>query len=843
MLVPIKILLDEAKKPFVPYVTTNSVLVQDTDKTLQDELDNMYTKEETNELVNTGDANTLSSAKSYTDEVVNTGNTNTLNAAKEYTDEAVRTGDANTLNSAKEYTDDALANFEGGITEEQVDEKINTAKSDLTSAYTAADTTTLNSAKSYTDSKFNDAGSVVVNPIVTIKEALTFQVIGATVRCYNSALSNLSDGKMFTVTFPESDTTYTDLELYDEAWRGSGAGWKITNVQDYSLLSGQTCIVQARIADSNYTFTVVDVLTSTESVKKNLKDVLVTTCEATNIQHVAQTYYVYDEALRNPTHNQLFVITVPELGVTDETVYFYYTAQSGSYNGYLLTDVKSEEVSNQKILVQAKVVEDTTTFELVSILPTRNLILNKIDDYLITTCEATNTKMQYIAQTYYVYDLRLRNPAHNQLFIITIPELPVAGKRVRFWYISQSGNIRGYVLTNAKSNDISNQKILVQAKVDGNDTTFELVNIVPESPVYISDFEQEQIQQTSGSTTFYNRIYSTSFKPATVGQLFYLSVPELTEAEKYNVIRIDDNSETSYPSRGYTVLNAEAKDISGQVVLLRIKTVSNGTFLSGTSEIVGIVPKTITSNDVVKKVEDFTKEHIYQAQHGKSYTRFYSPSFVPKYVGELFIVQIPEVDADFYDTVILDERSETSYPSRGYSIINVKDVSEIRNSTVLLRVRSVRSSSSSSGECELVGVVKALPRVYDGYGIHFSGNDINITTEIGVIYRKNIFIEYNTKSGYGRFFGSFAIFNTSAAGNGDVTISLPTGIEDPDFRIGEVLYVTVLLNSATKQIDPMTIPFTWDNNLKAFKANPGAIQQNMIAGFIIPTQDLKIKNV
>ena len=694
MLVPIKILLDEAKKPFVPYVPSNSIVIQGTDKTVEDALNERYTKTETDELVNTGDTNTL--------------------------------------NSAKAYTDDALANFEGGITEAQVDEKINTAKTDLTAAYSAADTTTLNSAKSYTDSKFDDAGSVVANPIVTIKEALELQVIGETVRLYNSALRNVSDGKMFTVTFPERDISYTDLRLYYEYWYGGGAGWKITNTQDYSLISGQTCIVQAREADGTYTFTILDVLTNPTSVKKNLKDVLITTCEATNMQYVGQTYYVYDEALRNPTHNQLFIITIPTLTQTSDVVKFWSSQQSAYFEGYTLTNAKPIDVSNQKILIQAKVVEDTTTFE--------------------------------------------------------------------------------------------------------------LVNIVTEGTVYISDFEQEQEQYTSASTIFYNRIYSTSFKPATVGQLFCLSVPKLTEAEKYNVIRIDDNSESSLPGRGYSVLNAEAKDISGQVVLLRIKTVSNGSYLSGTSEIVGIVPKTITSNDVVKKVEDFTIEKV-NGSGNKKYTRFYSTSFVPKYVGELFIVQIPDIDDSTYNLVILDERSETAYPTRGYSLINVTDVSEIRNSTVLLRVRSVRSSSSSNGVCEIVSVLKAKPQVYDGTGILYQGNDIAVTTAIGSVYRKDVFIEYNTNSGYGRFFGSFTIFNPGAAGNGDVTIKLPEGIGEPDFGIGEALYVTVLINSATKQLDARTVQFTWDNNLKAFKTNPGAIAQNMIVGFIIPTQDLKIKNV
>ena len=574
MLVPIKILLDEAKKPFVPYVTTNSVLVQDTDKTLQDELDNMYTKEETNELVNTGDANTLSSAKSYTDEIVNTGNTNTLEAAKEYTDEAVRTGDANTLNSAKEYTDDALANFEGGITEQQVDEKINTAKSDLTSAYTAADTNTLNSARSYTDSKFNDAGSVVVNPIVTIKEALEFQIIGATVRCYNSALSNLSDGKMFTVTFPENDTTYTDLELYDEAWRGSGAGWKITNVQDYSLLSGQTCIVQARMGASDYTFIVVDVLTSTESVKKNLKDVLVTTCKNPNEQYVGQQYYVYDEALRNPVHNQLFIITIPVLSAADKYVRFWYQNQGGSMSGYLLTNAKSNDISNQKILMQANINEDITSFELVSILPTKELISNKISDLLITDCGTGNHNQ--VGNTYYVYSESFGIPVDKQLFTIQMPELPGSDNTVLFYNENQNSSYTGWLLNGVKALDVSNQHLLVRANIVGDVINFNIVGMLPSKEIIVDKISDLLITDcgTGGleqvSTYYY--VYSESFGVPVDKQLFTIKMPALP-GDDYTVLFYNEYQGSS--RTGWLLNGVKAKDVSNQLLLVQANVVQD----------------------------------------------------------------------------------------------------------------------------------------------------------------------------------------------------------------------------------------------------------------------------
>ena len=769
MLVPIKILLDEAKKPFVPYVTTNSVLVQDTDKTLQDELDNMYTKEETNELVNTGDANTLSSAKSYTDEVVNTGNTNTLNAAKEYTDEAVRTGDANTLNSAKEYTDDALANFEGGITEQQVDEKINTAKSDLTSAYTAADTNTLNSARSYTDSKFNDAGSVVVNPIATIKEELTLQFYGQSVRLYNSALEDISDGKMFTVTFPKSSTSYTYLELYYKYRNSSGTGWRITNVQDYSLLSGQTCIVQARMGASDYTFTVVDVLTSTESVKKNLKDVLVTTCEATNQQYVGQTYYVYDEALRNPAHNQLFIITIPVLPAADKYVRFWYQNQGGSMSGYLLTNAKSNDISNQKILIQAKITGDTTTFELVSILPTKELISNKISDLLITNCGTGG--LDRSGNTYYVYSEAFGVPVDKQLFTIQMPSLPASEYYVRFYNRSQNSSYTGWLLNGVKAVDVSNQRLLVQANIVGDVISFDVVSVLPTKEIIVDKISDLLI--TDCGTGNYNRsgntyyVYSESFGVPVNKQLFTIQMPELPASEYY-VRFYNRNQGSSYT--GWLLNGVKALDVSNQHLLVQANV--NEDLIS--FNVIGMLPSKET---IVDKISDLliTDCGTGGREQVSTYYYVYSTSFGIPVDKQLFTIQMPELPGSDYTVSFYNRSQNSSYTGWRLKDVKAKDVS---NQLLLVQanvVEDVISFSVIAGK--KVDTIMNLADV--------SEHTPMITSTIGTVYNPYISNTYIGGNQY-KLSGFFSVQNTSNEGNGTVTIHpllLPTPSGTPATKL------------------------------------------------------------
>ena len=48
---PIKVLLDEDKNVFIPFITTNAVLVNGTDETAADQIANRYTKQEVDNIL------------------------------------------------------------------------------------------------------------------------------------------------------------------------------------------------------------------------------------------------------------------------------------------------------------------------------------------------------------------------------------------------------------------------------------------------------------------------------------------------------------------------------------------------------------------------------------------------------------------------------------------------------------------------------------------------------------------------------------------------------------------------------------------------------------------------
>ena len=50
-LYPTKVLLDKNKKPFIPFVTAESIKFNNTDKSLADMLYNRYTKEEVDDII------------------------------------------------------------------------------------------------------------------------------------------------------------------------------------------------------------------------------------------------------------------------------------------------------------------------------------------------------------------------------------------------------------------------------------------------------------------------------------------------------------------------------------------------------------------------------------------------------------------------------------------------------------------------------------------------------------------------------------------------------------------------------------------------------------------------
>ena len=308
--------------------------------------------------------------------------------------------------------------------------------------------------------------------ITTITSELTFQLVGDTARYYNDALRNPSDNELFVVTFPDTDSTYTNVELYYQSWTGSGAGWKITNITGVKDIKGQTLLVQARGTDT-ITFEVISLLPTKDLIENKISDLLVTNCGTGTMQQVGETYYVYAEAFGNPIDKQLFTIQMPNLSASDYDVKFYNTSQSGSYSGWLLNNVKALDVSNQLLLVQVSAVEDATSFNVAGILPSKEIIADKISDLLVTNCGTGNTNQA--GETYYVYSEAFGAPVDKQLFTIQMPILSASDYDVKFYNSSQSGSYSGWVLNGIKASDVSNQLLLVQASVVDSTTTFNIV--------------------------------------------------------------------------------------------------------------------------------------------------------------------------------------------------------------------------------------------------------------------------------------------------------------------------------------------------------------------------------
>lgn len=119
---------------------------------------------------------------------------------------------------------------------------------------------------------------------------------------------------------------------------------------------------------------------------------IITNCGSGNVQQNEQTYYIYSEAFGTPTDKQLFIIQMLELAKGSYDVKFYNASQSGSYNGWLLNNVKASDVSKQLLLVQANVVEEAISFNVVGVLPpTYNFSLMDADNCNITTTAGSVT--------------------------------------------------------------------------------------------------------------------------------------------------------------------------------------------------------------------------------------------------------------------------------------------------------------------------------------------------------------------------------------------------------------------------------------------------------------------
>ena len=312
--------------------------------------------------------------------------------------------------------------------------------------------------------------------ITTITSELSYQGTRNTARYYNSGLRNPSNNELFVVTFPDTDTPYTNVELYYEIYSGGGAGWKITNISGANDIKGQTVLVQARVSDT-ITFEVISLIPTKDLIQNKIGDLLITNCGSGNINTVGTTYYVYAEAFGTPVDKQLFTIQMPTLPESDYGIKFYNKNQSGSssYSGWILNGVKTIDVSNGLLLVQASVVEEATTFNVVGILPSKEIIVDKISDLLITDCGTGN--INTVGTTYYVYAEAFGTPVDKQLFTIQMPTLPESDNKVRFYNKNQNGSssYKGWTLNDVVAWEVSNGLLLVQANVVEDVTTFNVI--------------------------------------------------------------------------------------------------------------------------------------------------------------------------------------------------------------------------------------------------------------------------------------------------------------------------------------------------------------------------------
>ena len=300
-------------------------------------------KSDVNNQINTFEENMNTNFNSFKTEIE--GNFNTLE------------GEFNTL---KTYVDNYFANL-------NLDDEVSAVIQKMYSDGTLADIIN-EQIFNELNTKIDDLQEQVNNIelITTITNELTYQAVGSGVRYYDSSLRNPSDNELFIVTFPDTDSTSTDVELYYEAWRSGGAGWKITNISGVKDLRGQTLLVQARRSDT-ITFEVISTQPTKELIQNKISDLLITDCGTGRVNQAGEFYYVYSQNFGVPVDKQLFTIQMPELPQSDNTVLFFNESQSGSsYGGWKLNNVKASDVSNGLLLVQASVVDTTISFNVIA---------------------------------------------------------------------------------------------------------------------------------------------------------------------------------------------------------------------------------------------------------------------------------------------------------------------------------------------------------------------------------------------------------------------------------------------------------------------------------------------
>lgn len=313
---------------------------------------------------------------------------------------------------------------------------------------------------------------------------------------------------------------------------------------------------------------------------------LVTSIESPlTYQKAGRTSRYYNSAFNSPKDNTLYIATFPNEGNSYTDVEVYYTLWSGGGAGWKITNITSDsDVKGQTVLLQAHV-GDSTTFTVVSILPSTEFIKGKIEDLLITPCG--NGMLQTTGKSYYVYNSTLASPTDNQLYVIAMPELPNNDYTVNLYDRNQTGGYTGWKITNVSPIDVSEQTILVQAHVSDSTITFTNVGTIPTKKLITSKIGDLLITtcgvgtlQTFGHTYI---VYNSNLQDASNNQLFIITMPKLANSSYttylYYTSQMGANSK-------YAINNALTEDISGQTILIQASVLDSDISFN----VIGIIP-------------------------------------------------------------------------------------------------------------------------------------------------------------------------------------------------------------------------------------------------------------
>lgn len=154
---PIKVLLDEHRVPFIPFITSNAIVINDSDETIQDVFDDTYRKEEVDQIIH--DLGTIQRlcgrVDTYQDLPANPQPGDTWIVG--------RVSDTNKTEYVWTGTNweelGPMVDLSGYYTKQEVDAldaTLNTnIRADMATAISNGDATTLASAKSYTDQQIS----------------------------------------------------------------------------------------------------------------------------------------------------------------------------------------------------------------------------------------------------------------------------------------------------------------------------------------------------------------------------------------------------------------------------------------------------------------------------------------------------------------------------------------------------------------------------------------------------------------------------------------------------------------------------------------------------------------